>query len=162
MEAHYQGLGQMERYEYPEAVAVVSRGQQAGTGVDTRVNQPGDRALERHGVKAEEAKKAGASLRRRNFDESLELLADVLERDRKPVCAFLPRHHLSSRTASSLIDANRHFKRVTRSTPTMRPRGTGMARTVCGSRTTLRVRRAGSWRQKQIPLFQKALALDPI
>ena len=47
MAAHFKGLGLMEQYEYAQGGRGLPRGPQAGPGLDSRLDQPGDRAPER-------------------------------------------------------------------------------------------------------------------
>ena len=69
------------------------------------------------GVKAEEAKKAGTSRPTDNFDESLELLAGVLEREPDNPHAHFCRGIILEQQGN-LAEAHGHFKRVTEIDPT--------------------------------------------
>ncbi len=68
------------------------------------------------GVKEDEAKKAGGAGSIDNFDEALELLAAVLERDpNNPYAHFAVAS--SSKQQGKMVEAHRHFKRVTEIDP---------------------------------------------
>ncbi len=113
------------------------------------------------GQKAEEAKKAGAEPAQSNFDESLELLTDVLSRDPdNPYAHFCAGIIYQQIGQQRLIDANRHFKRVTEIDPKDSSAWYWYGATVCDQDDVANsdVRKLAPL---QIPIFQKALALDP-
>ena len=116
MAAHFQGPG-------THGAIRISRGRRSFREVRSRAPGwiPGSinlaiALLNDSGVKAEQAKKAGGEAAASNFDEALDLLAGVLERDpANPSRSFLPRHH--PRTAGASGRGHRHFKRVTEIDP---------------------------------------------
>ncbi len=96
MEAHFKGLGYMEQYEYPGAVNEFRKVHELAPGWIPGSINLAIALLNDSGVKAEEAKKAGggAPPPPTNFDESLDLLAGVLDREAdNPYAAFQQRHH---------------------------------------------------------------------
>ena len=95
MAAHFEGLGHMEQYEYAQGRRGVPRGPRAGPGLDSRLDQPGDRAAERHAAsRPRRPRRPAARAAPDNFDEALELLGRGPRRDPdNPPRPFLPGHH---------------------------------------------------------------------
>ena len=121
MAAHYTGLGPMERYEYREAVEAFREVRKRAPGWIPGSINLAIALLNDSGVKAEEAKKAGVEPPPENFDESLDLLAGVLERDPANAHAHFCRGIILQQQGN-LAEAHSHFKRVTEIDPDGRGR----------------------------------------
>ena len=161
MAAHYKGLGQMERYEYREAIESFREVRKRAPGWVPGAINLAIALLNDSGVKAEAAKKAGGEVSVSNFDESLELLAGVLDRQPdNPHAHFCRGIILQQIGQQHLIEAHRHFKRVTEIDPTDAAGWYWMGSTVCDPEDVAKsdVRKLAP---QQIPLFKKALELDP-
>ena len=161
MAAHYQGLGRMERYEYHEAIESFREVCKRAPGWIPGSINLAIALLNDSGVKAEQAKQAGAELSLSNFDESLALLAGVLDRQPdNPHAHFCRGIILQQIGQQHLIESHRHFKRVTEIDPNDAAAWYWMASTVCDPDDVARsdVRKLAA---QQIPLLKKALDLDP-
>ena len=115
MAAHFKGLGHMEQYEYREAVEAF-RKVQSRARLDSRRDQPGDRTLERQRRQGRAAKKKGTDPATSNFDEALDLLAGVLERDPNNPYAHFCRGIILEQQGR-ISEAHQHFKKVTEIDP---------------------------------------------
>ena len=92
--AHYEGLGHMERYEYPEAVVAFRDVRKGAPGWIPGSINLAIALLNDSGVKAEAAKKAGIEAPSDNFGEALEAAGGRAEpAARQPIRALLPRDH---------------------------------------------------------------------
>ena len=165
MAAHYQGLGDMEQFKYREAGEAFREARKRAPGWIAGSINLAIALLNDSGVKAEEAKKAGDAPPADNFDEALELLAGVLDREPdNPHAHFCRGLILEQR--GNFAEAHSHFKTRDgdRSRPTRR-RGTGLACTIpeTGDATKGRSRAAAiKERAKQeIVFLKKALELNP-
>jgi tetratricopeptide (TPR) repeat protein len=161
MAAHYRGLGQMERYEYRAAGESFREVRKRAPGWIPGAVNLAIALLNDNGVKAEAAKKAGEEVSVSNFDESLELLAGVIEREPDNAHAHFCRGIILQQIGQHhLIEAHRHFKRVTEIDPTDAAGWYWMGSTVCDPDDVAKsdVRKLAP---EQIPLFKKALELDP-
>ncbi len=161
MAAHYKGLGHMERYEYRDAIAAFRDLRNRAPGWIPGAINLAIALLNDTGQKAEDAKKAGEDPAPSNFDESLDLLAGVLDREPENPYAHFCRGIIFQQIGQRyLIDANRHFKRVTEIDPTDAAAWYWLASTVSDQDDSARsdVRKLAP---QQIPLFKKALELDP-
>ncbi len=159
MAAHFKGLGLMEQYEYRKAA-------EAFREVHTRAPGwiPGSinlaiALLNDSGVQAEAAKKAGGGAALSNFDEALQLLAEVLERDPDNRHAHFCRGIILEQQGD-LAEAHKHFKRVTELDPNdaaswywsgEHPDRPGRPQSA----------RRTSQAKEQVALYSKALACDP-
>ena len=162
MAAHYQGLGHMERYEYREAVEAFREVRKRAPGWIPGSINLAIALLNDSGVKAEEAKKAGVEAAPDNFDEALELLAGVLERDpAKPHAHFCRGIILEQQ--GNLAEAHSHFKRVTEIDPTDAAAWYWLGRTIPEPANDPRTgrRRSRKGRTEEIEFFTKALELNP-
>ena len=118
MTKHFEGLGYMEQYEYVKAIKAFREVHRRAPGWIPGAINLAIGLLNDSGVKAEEAKKAGggAEPATTNFKEALELLAGVLER-----APDNPYAHFASgiilEQDGNLVEAHRHFKRVTEIDP---------------------------------------------
>jgi len=110
--AHFEGLGYMEQYKYAEAADRFREVRRLAPGwVPGSINLA-IALLNFVGVKVEEAKKAGGDATTSNFDEAIALLDGVLEREPDhPYAHFC--EGIILRQQGKLVDAHRHFKRVT-------------------------------------------------
>ena len=161
MAAHYKGLGHMERYEYREAIEAFRDVRQRSPGWIPGMINLAIALLNDSGQKAEQAKKSGADTAPNNFDESLDLLATVLDREPDNPYAHFCRGIIFQQIGHRyLIDANRHFKRVTEIDPSDPAAWYWLASTICDQDDVAKsdVRKIAP---QQIPLFKKALELDP-
>ncbi len=160
--AHYKGLGHMERYEYPEAVAAFR---------DVRKRAPGwipgsinlaIALLNDSGVKAEAAKKAGIEAPPDNFAEALAVLADVLDREPGSPYAHFCRGVILEQQGN-LAEAHSHFKRVTEIDPSDAASWYWMGRTIPEPANPPDDRLAAMKEKskQEIEFFAKALELNP-
>ncbi len=81
LEAHREGLGHMERYEYGEAVKNFRKALELAPNLNAAKVNLAIALLNDTGVKAEEAKKNRSATPATNFDEALALLDEVLAGD---------------------------------------------------------------------------------
>src|SRR5262249_5714205 len=81
MTAHFKGLGHMERYDHRAAVAAFRDVHGRAPGWIPGAINLAIALLNDSGVQAEQAKKQGGQAAPNNFDEALDLLAGVLNRD---------------------------------------------------------------------------------
>ena len=159
MAAHFKGLGLMEQYEYRKAA-------EAFREIHTRAPGwiPGSinlaiALLNDSGVQAEAAKKAGGGAALSNFDEALQLLADVLKRDPDNRHAHFCRGIILEQQGD-LAEAHKHFKRVTELDPNDAASWYWSASTLTDPDDPTQP--AGPRQAKdQVALFSKALACDP-
>ncbi len=159
MAAHYRGFGYMEQYEYKAAVGEFREVQKRAPGWIPGAVNLAIALLNDSGVQAEEAKKAGAGPGPDNYDEALDLLAGVLERDpANPYAQFC--RGVILQTQGHLAEAHRHFKRVTEIDPTDGPAWFQTASTLSAAiNPDPKVRRELA--KEKIGLLEKALACDP-
>jgi tetratricopeptide (TPR) repeat protein len=159
MAAHYRGLGHMEQYEYKQAVEDFREVRKCAPGWIPGLTNLAIALLNDSGVKAEEAKKAGAEPAPDNYDEALELLAGVLERDPDNPYAHYSRGIILE-SKGNLAEAHRHFKRVTEIDP-----NDGSAWFRAGSTLSVSLSSNAAERREQakqsMVLYEKALACDP-
>ena len=161
MAAHYKGLGHMERYQYREAIDAFRDVRQRAPGWIPGSINLAIALLNDSGLKSAEAKKAGADPAPSNFDESLDLLAAVLDREPDNPYAHFCRGVIFQQIGERhLIDANRHFQRVTEIDPNDAAAWYWTASTVC-DRDDVAKSDARKIAPEQIPLLRKALELDP-
>lgn len=112
----FQGLGSMERYEYPKAVDAFRRVHERAPGwIPGSVNLAIG-LLNLTGVRAEEAKKAGRSGATTNFDEALGLLDEVLRQEPDNLHAHYCRG-LILEFQGQLFEAHKDFVFVTERDP---------------------------------------------
>ena len=117
MKAHFEGLGLMEQYEYAKAAEAFRSVHELAPGWIPGSINLAIALLNDTGVKVEEAKKAGGGAPPPgNFDEALELLAGVLERDPDNPYAHFCRGIILEQQGN-IAEAHRHFKRVTEIDP---------------------------------------------
>lgn len=81
MREHYLGLGHMERYEYGQAAEAFRRIRQLAPGWIPGSINLAIALLNDTGTRAEDARGAGGAQFETNFDEALDLLDKVIERD---------------------------------------------------------------------------------
>ena len=111
MAAHYKGLGFMEQYEYGEAVEAFPRSSPARPGWIRRLDQPGDRALERQRRQGRAGQESRGRDRRRQLRRSARAAGrrpgtrDPATRTRISAGAS------SSSSKDSIAEAHQHFKR---------------------------------------------------
>jgi tetratricopeptide (TPR) repeat protein len=116
MAAHFKGVGFMEQYKYGEAAQAFREVRRRAPGwVPGSINLA-IALLNDSGVKAEQAKKAGGEAAPSNFDEALELLAGVLEREPENLYAHFCRGIILEQQGH-LAEAHKHFKKVTEIDP---------------------------------------------
>jgi tetratricopeptide (TPR) repeat protein len=162
MAAHYQGLGHMEQYEYKAAIEDFREVRKRAPAWIPGLINLAIALLNDTGRQAEEAKKAGAEPALANYDEALDLLAGVLERDPDNPYAHFCRG-IILQTQGHLAEAHRHFKRVTEIDPDDGPAwfqtGSTLSTLAVGGNPNLKER--GEQARQSIALFEKALACDP-
>jgi tetratricopeptide (TPR) repeat protein len=116
MAAHYKGLGYMEQFKYRDAGEAFREAHQRAPGWIAGSINLAIALLNDSGVKAEEAKKTGDAPPADNFDEALELLAGVLEREPDNLHAHFCRGLILEQRGNFAL-AHSHFKRVTEIDP---------------------------------------------
>ena len=165
MAAHYAGLGHMERYEYREAVEAFREVSKRAPGWIPGSINLAIALLNDSGVKAEEAKKAGRGPVADNFDEALELLAGVLEREPENPHAHFCRGIILEQLGN-IAEAHRHFKRVTEIDPTDAAAWYWMGATLPEAGRDVpdadaRMKALKEKSKQEIKFFTKALELNP-
>jgi tetratricopeptide (TPR) repeat protein len=172
MEAHFQGLGYMEQYEYARAIESLRTVHELAPGwIPGSINlaiallnksgeeqaakkQPGDQP-----VAKEQPKDQGDANVPAHFTEALELLAGVLDREPDNLHA----HYCSGiilEQIGRLTEANRHFQRVVERDPRDAASWCKLAATISdGENPALADPRIQA--KKQIEPLQKALEYDP-
>jgi tetratricopeptide (TPR) repeat protein len=116
MAAHFKGVGYMEQYEYGAAVKAFREVQARAPGWIPGSINLAIALLNDTGVKVEQAKKAGGDAALGNFDEALNLLASVLEREPENPHAHFCRGIILEQQGR-LAEAHKHFLRVTEIDP---------------------------------------------
>ena len=160
MAAHFKGPGPDGAVRVPQGGRGLSRRPEAGPGLDPRLDQPGDRAPERQRRAGRGRQEVGRRGRSSNFDEALQLLAGVLERDPNNRHAHFCRGIILEQQGE-LAEAHKHFKRRDRARPQRRGRrGTGR-RARSPTRTTRPSPPGPRQAKDQVALFAKALEHDP-
>jgi tetratricopeptide (TPR) repeat protein len=154
--AHLQGLGHMERFEYAEASAAFREVHRRAPGWIPGAINLAIALLNDTGVKVEAAKKAGGGEPPGNFDEALELLGQVLERDPANASAHYCRGLILEQDGK-MSEANRDFERVTAIDPNDAAAWYRRASTLVDAQDPDMRKLA----KQQIPFFQEALARDP-
>jgi tetratricopeptide (TPR) repeat protein len=159
MSAHFEGLGHMERYEYREAAAAFRKIAARAPGWIPGSINLAMALLNDSGVQAEQAKKTGEESAASNFDEALQILAGVLERD-----AANPYGHycrgIILQQQGRLGEAHEHFKRVTEIDPNDAAAWYWLASTVSEGSNPLQFD-ARDQAKRQIEPLAKALELNP-
>ena len=159
MANHFEGLGYMEQYKYPQAIKAFGEVHKRAPGWIPGAINLAIALLNDTGVKSEEAKKSGADPASSNFDEALGLLAGVLERDPNNAYAHFCRGIILEQTGN-LREAYRHFKRVTEIDPNDAAGWYWLGGTMTDPQDPSRP--AGpDQAPEQIALFAKALDRDP-
>ncbi len=159
MAAHFEGLGNMEQYEYPRAVAAFRNIHRRAPGWIPGATNLAIALLNDSGVKAEQAKKAGGESGASNFDEALALLAGILDRDPDNPQAHYCRGIILEQQGH-LAEAHQHFKRVTELDPSDAAAWYWLGSTLTepGDPVTSDPRKLA---KQQVPIWEKALACDP-
>ena len=116
MAAHFKGLGHMERLRISPGGRSLPRRPPPRPGWIPGAINLAIALLNDSGVQAEQAKKAGGEPPISNFDEALDLLAGVLERDPENPYAHFCRGIILEQQGR-LAEAHGHFKRVTEIDP---------------------------------------------
>ncbi len=159
MKENYRGLGSMERYEYAAAVEAFRDVHRRAPGWIPGSINLAIALLNDSGVKAEQAKKAGGETAPDNFNEALDLLAQVLERDPNNPYAHYSRGIILEQQGR-LAEAHRHFERVTEIDPSDASAWYWSGSTLPDTENPSRP--AGpKLAQEQIALFAKALERNP-
>jgi hypothetical protein len=159
VQAHLQGLGHMERYEYADATNAFREVRRRAPGWIPGAINLAIALLNDTGLKVEAAKKSGGSAPTGNFDEALELLAGVLERAPDHPFAHFSRGVILEQQGH-LSEAHRDFERVTAIDKSDAAAWYRLASTLTDTEDPDRpdMRKIA---RKQIPFFQQALACDP-
>jgi tetratricopeptide (TPR) repeat protein len=159
MAKHFEGLGYMEQYKYPQAIQAFGEVHIRAPGWIPGAINLAIALLNDSGVKAEAAKKSGSEPASSNFDDALKLLAEVLERDPNNPYAHFCRGIILEQKGS-LREAHEHFKRVTEIDPTDAAGWYWLGGTMTDPQDPSRP--AGpDQAPEQIALFAKALDRDP-
>ncbi len=160
LKAHFEGVGTMERYEYGLAVDAFRKVHELAPGWIPGSINLAIALLNDSGVKAEEAKKGGGGAEPpSNYDEALDLLAAVIERDPGNPHAHFSRGIILEQQGK-LVEANRHFRRVTEIDPSDAYAWYWIASTVTDPDDPARPG-GPSQVKEQIELLTKALDLNP-
>jgi tetratricopeptide (TPR) repeat protein len=159
MSSHLEGLGYMEQYEYAKAVEKFRRVHELAPGWIPGSINLAIALLNDTGVKVDAAKKAGGAPPPDNFDDALNLLAGVLERDPKNPHAHFCRGIILEQQGN-LSEAHHHFKRVTEIDPNDAAAWYWMGATLTDPANPNNPA-APALAKGQIELFGKALALNP-
>ena len=159
MAKHFEGLGFMEQYEYSKAVAAFREVHQRAPGwIPGSVNLA-IALLNDTGVKEEQAKKSGGEPTLSNFDEALKLLSSILDRDPNNPFAHFCRGIILEQNGN-LVEAHRHFKRVTEIDPQDSNAWYWLGSTVTDRDDPNRP--AGPAQAKeQLSIFERAISLNP-
>jgi tetratricopeptide (TPR) repeat protein len=167
MAAHYEGLGHMERYEYRDAIEAFRAVHKRAPGWIPGSINLAIALLNDSGVKAEEAKKAGAGAApsAANFDEALELLARVLKREPNNPYAHFCRGIMLEQLGN-IAEAHDHFKRVSEIDPTDAASWYWMGATLPEAGrdapdADARMKALKEKSKEEIAYFAKALELNP-
>jgi tetratricopeptide (TPR) repeat protein len=159
MARHFEGLGSMEQYEYARAVEAFREVHRRAPGWIAGSINLAVALLNDTGVKAEAAKKAGADPASSNFDEALNILSGVLDRDPDNPYAHFCRGIILEQQGK-LAEAYRHFKRVTEIDPNDAAGWYWLGSTMTDREDPTKP--AGPDQAKeQMALFAKALDRDP-
>jgi tetratricopeptide (TPR) repeat protein len=157
--AHFKGLGYMEQYEYRKAVEAFRDVHRRAPGWIPGTINLAIALLNDSGVEAEKAKKAGGESTLNNFDEALDLLAGVRDRDPgNPYAHFCQGIILEQQ--GQIAAAHAHFQRVTEIDPNDGSSWYWMASTLPDRENPTQPAGPNHAKQ-QIALFGKALDLDP-
>jgi len=159
MAGHFKGLGHMERYKYRDAVSAFREVRRRAPGWIPGAINLAIALLNDEGVKAEAAKKAGANPATSNFDEALDLLADILDRDPNNPYAHYCRGIILEQQGR-FADAYQHFKRVTEHDPNDAAAWYWMGATLTDPGNPAQPAGPKQARE-QVALFAKALDRDP-
>ncbi len=116
MAAHFKGWATWSNTSIGEAVEAFREVRRRAPGWIPGAINLAIALLNDSGVKAEQAKKAGVNPLPDNFDEALELLAGVLERDPENPYAHFCRGIILEQQGR-FAEAHQHFKRVTEIDP---------------------------------------------
>ena len=120
IEAHYRGLGEMERYEYDRAADAFRDAHARAPGWIAGSINLGLALLNKGGVEKEKAKSAGQieleGAPKRDIDEAEKIFDDVLARDPKNLHALFSRG-IILRDQGRMVEAYRDFKAVTEADP---------------------------------------------
>jgi tetratricopeptide (TPR) repeat protein len=159
LSAHFEGLGYMEQYKYREAVEAFREVHRRAPGWFPAAINLAIALLNDIGVQAEKAKKAGGAPAPNNFDEALDLLTAVLDRDPNNAYAHFCEGIILEQQGQ-IAKAHEHFKRVTEIDPRDATAWYWMASTLPNRENPGQP--AGPEQAKeQVAFFRKALDLDP-
>ncbi|HEV3166677.1 MAG TPA: FG-GAP-like repeat-containing protein [Isosphaeraceae bacterium] len=159
MQAHLQGVGLMEQYNYSQAVTAFRKVHELAPGwIGGSVNLA-IALFNDTGSQAAEAEKAGAQPGKGNFDQALALLAQVLERDPKNLHAHYCRGIILE-SQGNLADAHKDFLFVTEHDPDDASAWLKLGSTMTDPSNP--ERKAGPKQAKQlIVIYTKALERNP-
>ncbi|HZW34645.1 MAG TPA: FG-GAP-like repeat-containing protein, partial [Isosphaeraceae bacterium] len=155
--AHFQGLGCMEQYQYSQAVDAFRKVHTLAPGWIPGAINLAIALLNDTGVKVEAAKKQGGTAAPANFDEALDLLADVLSRDPNNAHAHFCRGIILEQQGR-LDEAHGHFRHVTEIDPNDAAAWYWLGSTVGEPAGLDQLREAA---RTKIGYFAKALERDP-
>lgn len=159
MAAHYKGLGLMGQYEYRKAAEYFRDVRKRAPGWIPGAINLAIALLNDSGAQAEAAKRSGGGGELSNFDEALQLLAGVLQRDPKNKHAHFCRGIILEQQGN-LAQAHEHFKAVTELDPHDAASWYWTASTLTDPADPTQP--AGPSQAKdQVTLFAKALECDP-
>src|SRR5271157_6373790 len=112
MEAHFQGVGFMEQYEYGKAAKAFREVRRRAPGWVPGAINLAIALLNMTGEEVEASKKSGGGAALGNFDEALQLLGGVMEQEPdNPYAHFCTGIILEQQ--GDLSGAHKHFRRVT-------------------------------------------------
>jgi tetratricopeptide (TPR) repeat protein len=157
--AHFQGLGYMEQYEYRKAVEAFREVRRRAPGWIPGAINLAIALLNDTGAQAEAAKKAGGGDTTGKFDEALDLLSGVLERDPGNPYAHFCRGIILEQQGS-LAHAHQDFQRVTEIDPHDATSWYWLSATLIDP-DNAGIPDARKLAKLQVPLLSKALECDP-
>ncbi len=157
--AHFRGVGLLEQYEYRKATEAFREVQRRAPGWIPGSINLAIALLNDSGAQASSAESSGAGSDQNRFDEALDLLQAVLDRQPENRQAHFCRGIILEQQGD-LAKAHAHFRRVTELDPNDAASWYWAASTVTDPDEPSRGAGAGQARE-QIELLTRALACDP-
>jgi tetratricopeptide (TPR) repeat protein len=157
--AHFKGAGLMEQYQYSKAAEAFREVRERAPGWTAGSINLAIALLNITGEQIEASKSAGGGAAVGNFDEALQLLADVLKRDPDNRHA----HYcigIILEQQGSLVEAHKHFRRVTQLDPHDATSWYWAASTLTDPQNPL-LSTSPALAKEQAALYARALDIDP-
>ncbi len=159
MEAHFQGSGYMEQYEYGKAAKAFREVRKRAPGWVPGAINLAIALLNMTGQEVEAAKQTGGGAALGNFDEALQLLSWVFEQEPDNIHA----HYCTGiilEQQGDLTGAHKHFQRVTELDPHDATAWYWSASTVTDPGNSM-LSTSPQLAKEQAALYSKALEVDP-